>query len=52
MTCHLHILVISGELTTDVDIYTLIAWVQLSETETELEIMKSYYDERCLSLTT
>ncbi len=40
MTCHLHILVMSGELTRGVDLYTLIAWVQFSETGTELDIIK------------
>ncbi len=40
MTCHLHILVMSEELATDVDLYTLIAGVQFSETGTELDIMK------------
>ncbi len=34
MTCQLNILVMSGELTTGVDRYTLIAWAQFSETGT------------------
>ncbi len=40
-----HILVMSGELPTGVDRYTLIAWAQFSETGTELHIMEPYYEE-------
>ncbi len=52
MTCHLHILVMSGELATGVELYTLVAWVQFSETGTELDIMVPCYEERCMSSTT
>ncbi len=52
MTSHLHILVMSEELATGVDLYTLIAWVQLCETETELDIMEPCYEEPCMSSTT
>ncbi len=52
MTCHLHILVMSGELATGVDLYTLIAWAQFSETGTELDIMEPCYEEPCMSSTT
>ncbi len=52
MTCHLHILVMSGELATSVDLYTLIVWVQFSETRTELYIMEPCYEEPCMSSTT
>ncbi len=44
MTCQLNILVMSGELETGVNLYTLIAWVQFSETGTELDIMVQCYD--------
>ncbi len=40
MTCHLHILWMSEEHATGVDLYTLIARVQFSEVGTELDIMK------------
>ncbi len=52
MTCYLHILVMSGELATGVDLYTLIAWVQFSEIGTELDIMEPYYEEPFMSSTT
>ncbi len=52
MTCHLHILVMSEELATGVDLYTLIAWVQFSEMGTELDIMEPCYEEPCMSSTT
>ncbi len=39
MICHLYMLVMSGEFVTGVDLYTLIAWVQFSETGTELDVM-------------
>ncbi len=44
-------LVMSGELATGVDLYTLIAWVQFSETGTELDIMEPCYEEPCMSST-
>ncbi len=50
--CHLHILVMSGKLATGVNLYTLIAWLQFSETGTELDIMESCYEEPCMSSTT
>ncbi len=49
MTCNLHILVMSGELATGVDLYTLIARVQFSETGTALDIMEPCYKEPCMS---
>ncbi len=52
MTVRLHILVMSGELATGVDLYTLIVWVQYSETGTELDIMEPCYEEPCMSSTT
>ncbi len=52
MTCHMHILVMSGELATGVDRYTLIAWAQFSKTGTELDIIEPYYEEPCMSSTT
>ncbi len=52
MTCHLHILVMSEELATGVDLYTLIDWVQFSEIATELDIMEPCYEESCMSSTT
>ncbi len=45
MTCHLHVLVMSGWH------YTLIAWAHFSETETELDTMESYYEEPFTSST-
>ncbi len=48
MTCHLHILVMSEELATGVDLYPLIAWVQFSEIGTELNIMEPCYEEPCM----
>ncbi len=45
MICHLHILVMSEELATGVDLYTLIAWVEFSEIGTELDIMEPCYEE-------
>ncbi len=33
----------------ELDLYTLIAWVQFSETGTELDIMEPCYEEPCLS---
>ncbi len=51
-TCHLHILVMSQELATGVDLYTLIALVQFSEIGTELDIMEPCYEEPCMSSTT
>ncbi len=45
MTCHLHILVMSGGLATGVDLYTLISCVQFSETGIELDIMEPCYEE-------
>ncbi len=45
ITCHLHILVMSEELATGVDLYTLIAWIQFSEIGTELDIMEPCYEE-------
>ncbi len=51
----LHILVMSGELATGVDLYSLIVWVQFSETGTELDIMEPCYEESyeecCMSST-
>ncbi len=52
MICHLHTLVMSGELATGGDLYTLIAWIQFSETRTELDIMEPCYEEPCMSSTT
>ncbi len=52
MTCHLHILLMSDELATGVDLYTVIAWVQFSEIVTELAIMEPCYEEHCVSSTT
>ncbi len=52
MTGHLLIFVMSGELARGVDPYTLIAWVQYSETGTELDIMEPCYEEPCISSTT
>ncbi len=49
MNCHLHIFVMSGELATGVDLYTLITWIQFSETGTELDIMEPCYEEPCMS---
>ncbi len=49
MTCHLHILVMSGELATGVDFYTLIACVQFSETGAERDIMESCYKDLCVT---
>ncbi len=45
MTSHLHILVMSEEFATGVDLYTLIAWEQFSKIGTELDIMELCYDE-------
>ncbi len=50
-TCHLHILVMSGELPTGVNHYTLIARAYISETGTELSIMEPYYEEPFTSST-
>ncbi len=47
MTYHLHILMMSGELATGVDLYTLIAWAQFSETGTELDIVDPCYEYPC-----
>ncbi len=47
MTCHLHILVMSVELTTGVDRYILTASAQFSQTGTELNIMEPYYEDMC-----
>ncbi len=52
ITCHLHILVMSGELATGVDLYTLIALIQCSETKPKLDIMQPCYGEPCMSSTT
>ncbi len=52
MTCHLHILVMSEELATGVDLYTLIVWVQFSEIATALTLMEPCYKEPCMSSTT
>ncbi len=52
MTCHLHSLVMLEELATVVDLYTLIARVQFSEIETELDIMEPCYEKPCMSSTT
>ncbi len=52
MTCHLHILVMTVELATGVDLYILVARVQFSETGTELDIMEPCYEESCMSSTT
>ncbi len=45
-------LVMSEELATGVDLYTLIAWVQFSETGTKLDIIEPCYEELCMSSTT
>ncbi len=52
MTCHMHILVVSGELATGVDLYTLIAKAHFSETGTELDITELYYEKPWMSSTT
>ncbi len=52
MTCHLHILVMAGELPQCVDNYTLIAWAHFYETGTGLAIIEPYYEEPCMSNTT
>ncbi len=45
MPCHLHILVMSEELATGVDRYTLMALAQFPETGTELDtIMEPCYE--------
>ncbi len=49
MVCHWHILVVSGELAADVDHDTLTASACLSETGTELDIMKPHCEELCRS---
>ncbi len=41
----------SEELATGIDYYTLIAWVQFSETGTELDIMEPCYEEPFMSST-
>ncbi len=51
MNCHLHILMMSWELATGVDLYTLNAWVQFSEAGTKLDIMEPCYEEPCMSST-
>ncbi len=43
MAYHLHILMISGELATGVDHYTLIVTAQISETGTELGFIEPYF---------
>ncbi len=52
MICHLHILMMSEELATFVDLYTLITWVSFSEIGTVLDIMEPCYEEPCMSSTT
>ncbi len=52
MTCHLHMLVMSEELATGVDLYILIDWVQFSEIGTELNIMEPCNEAPCISSTT
>ena len=48
-TCH--ILVMSEELSTSVNDYTLIAWAHSSQTITELRILEPYYVVPCMSST-
>ncbi len=52
MTHHLNMLVISGELPTGTDHYTLLAWPHISETGTGLDFIEPYYEEPCTPNTT